>query len=282
MNVATEEWALRVLGRDEHLAYPTVDLGRALVTGADGSIGHAIQNAVMQGSEDWVLSDITGLGTRLDVMHDWEVNKIVSDFRPDVIIHLAGAKHAPEGEIDPYGAMMVNTVGTRNVLEAAGRVGAHVVVASTCKACDPETAYGASKLIAERMALNAGATVIRFYNVIESAGNVFEIWRSISEREEIPVAATCERIFITANEARSLTLWAADNAFPGRFVVGGVVRRSMETVAVDLYPDRSLHWITPRRGDRLVEPFAARAEVISPTDDLRFMQVVGPHDPIGA
>lgn len=279
MPVATEDWVLDVLGRDEHLFDQKLSFGRVLVTGAAGSIGQVILEDLILNAGETCLTDIEG-NRRLDVTRDWEVNSIVSDMRPHTIIHLAGAKHAPEGEIDPYAAMMVNTVGTRNVLEAAARVGAHVVVASTCKACDPETAYGASKLIAERMALNAGATVIRFYNVIETCGNVFQIWKSIPSELPIPVAATCERLFMTANEAQALTLWAAAYRLPGRFVLGGVIRRSMNSVALDLYPDRQIEWIPPRRGDRLVEPFAARSEEIAPTDYPPFMRVVGPHDPL--
>lgn len=275
MAVATEEWALRVLGRDEHSFIDKPRFGDVLVTGAAGSIGSAIRDDLSTAASEVHFTD-----TELNVTDFFSLERFVKKTQPATIIHLAGAKHAPEGEIDPYGAMMVNAFGTKNVLEAAERVGAHVVVASTCKACDPETAYGASKLIAERMALNAGATVIRFYNVIETSGNVFEIWKSIPYHEQIPVAASCERIFMTAREATQLTLWAAQYNIPGRFVLGGVIRRTMESVAIDLYPDRAIDWIHPRRGDRLVEPFAARSEELFPYEGP-VTQVTSPHDPIG-
>ena len=42
-------------------------------------------------------------------------------FRPTIIMHLAGAKHAPEGEIDPLSVLAVNAVGTENMISRPGR-----------------------------------------------------------------------------------------------------------------------------------------------------------------
>ena len=104
-------------------------------------------------------------------------------------------------------ALEVNVLGTRNVLAHAPE-GSHVVTASTCKACEPETAYGASKLVAERVTLNAGGSVARFYNVVESSGNVFEIWSELDPSEPLEVTP-CRRYFISLAEAVSLVVWTA-------------------------------------------------------------------------
>jgi FlaA1/EpsC-like NDP-sugar epimerase len=115
-----------------------------------------------------------------------------------VIYHLAGAKHAPEGEQHPAMVARVNTIGTDNIVRAA--CGAKVILASTCKAGDPETAYGASKLIAERIVLNAGGVVVRFFNVRETAGNVFRLWEQIPFPQPIPYT-DCWRYFISSTGA---------------------------------------------------------------------------------
>jgi dTDP-glucose 4,6-dehydratase len=188
---------------------------------------------------------------------------MVEERRPDVIFHLAGAKHAPEGEEDPVGVAMTNAIGTANVLAAADAVGARVVTASTCKAANPQTAYGASKLIAERATLNAGGSVARFFNVIETCGNVFRTWEGLAEHESIPVTPAA-RYFITIREAVALVLWAAVLP-PGRYIVNpGRRPRTMPSVAAALYPDRPQQFIPLRRGDRMAEPMLAVEERAMP------------------
>jgi hypothetical protein len=171
---------------------------RVLVTGASGSIGSAVVDALRGVAIATYPSDIVGAYWQLDVCDDDRVADAIKAIRPTHVLHLAGEKHAPEGELDPVKTTRTNIEGTVNVLRHAG--GARVVTASTCKACDPETVYGASKLIAERMTLNAGGSVARFYNVVESSGNVFRLWESLPADEPLPVAP-CERYFVSLADA---------------------------------------------------------------------------------
>jgi FlaA1/EpsC-like NDP-sugar epimerase len=195
----------------------------------------------------------------MDVTDTRTVGRVVSAFKPDVIFHLAGAKHAPLGEEDPWEAANINITGTRNVLRAAKWGGARVITASTCKACNPETAYGATKLIAERMTLNAGGSVARFYNVRESSGNVFELWRAVPKSDPIPVTP-CRRRFMSVSEAVRLLLRCVELP-PGRYTLGNVRSEDMAGVAHALYPGRAITFIPARRGDRLEEPVMASQEV---------------------
>lgn len=238
------------------------------MTGADGSIGTAVVAALEERGDVVFPTDIEDLDVRdLDSVRNW-----VGVTEPDVIVHLAGAKHAPEGEDDPYGVCVTNTVGTRNVLAA----GPKVVLASTCKAADPETAYGASKLLAERMTLNAGGSVARFFNVPESSGNVFELWRSLPDDVAIPVTP-CTRYFQSLEQAVGLLL--ATIALPaGRYCVDPGLPRRMAEVAAELYPDRPQREIAPRRGDRLAEPLCASHERLSGAGTC--YRVTSPHDQI--
>lgn len=269
----TDQWALDVIGRPEHEIALPERLGRTLITGAAGSIGTLVLGEIHELSDSVYATDVE----ELDVTSAKNVHRYIGSIQPDVILHLAGAKHAPAGEEHPYDAMMVNTVGTKNVLDAARKINAKVVVASTCKACDPETAYGASKLIAERMALNDGQIVLRFYNVVETSGNVFEIWKNAEDDEPILVAADCTRKFVTAREAVSATLWAC-NARAGRYVIDGVISRNMGDIAETLYPNRTRIAIAPRRGDRLAEPLIASCETAIRINPWIAM-VSSPHDP---
>lgn len=247
-----------------------------LVTGAAGSIGAAVM-----GELDVLGVECLGVDVgEMDVRDPYVTHGVVSEFRPDVIFHLAAAKHAPEAEIDPVLTVDVNVGGTRNVLEAAGEVGARVVTASTCKACDPETVYGASKLIAERMTLNAGGSVARFFNVPESSGNVFEVWRQVPEGEPLPVMDAW-RYFITLEQAVDLLLWCA-HAPAGRYMADPGEARWMPDVAAEVWPGRSRVMVSRRRGDRAREPFVARSETgVRLLDGAEGVwRVVCAHDPV--
>ena len=251
---------------------------RILITGAEGSLGRELRKQLfIAGTRRYLDYFLTDIGS-MDVRDLLRVSTIVDEVRPDVIFHLAGAKHAPEGELDPFSVARTNIEGTDNVLMAARSVGAKVVLASSCKACNPETAYGATKLIAERMVLNAGGTVARFYNIVETCGNVFETWRSLDEDEALPVTP-CSRYFISIDQAIDLLLWCA--VLPsGRYCVDPGEPRRMADVATELYPGRPQRRILPRRGDRLVEPRYAVGEVAVPLDFAGVESVWSPHDPV--
>jgi FlaA1/EpsC-like NDP-sugar epimerase len=261
----------RILGRPERplpLEEPLARLAgkRILITGAKGSIGSALLEHI-----DAVPTDVDSL----DVRDEDAVNEAFSAAGPEVVFHMAAAKSAPDGERDPMSALEINVIGTRNVLAHAPK-GCRVVTASTCKACEPETAYGASKLVAERVTLNAGGSVARFYNVVESSGNVFETWAQLGPDEPIPVTP-CRRYFISLAEAVSLVLWTAVLP-PARYGFDPGTARELRDVAADLYPGRATHSIPPRRGDRLVEPLAARHEQVEQDAQASLLRIVGAHD----
>lgn len=249
---------------------------RVLVTGAAGSIGQTVI-PLLHGKADTMTfaTDLTGATHEIDVTDAVQVQHMVTTIRPTHILHLAGAKHAPEGETDPAATYRVNTVGTDNILTSAGR--AKVILASTCKACDPETAYGASKLIAERMVLNAKGVVVRYYNVRETSGNVFRLWEQVPEGEPLLVT-DCWRYFISAAAAAHLTLAALDLP-TGRYITYPGRSQHMPTVAAHTYPGRATVTIPRRRGDREREPYIAKSETTARVPGTPFLRVTSPHDP---
>jgi len=246
-----------------------------LVTGAAGSVGRAL-NKRLNHRLDVIATDIAGATVGLDVTDRFQVARTFDKYQPDLIYHLAGAKHAPAAELDPDHAVRINITGTANVLRYAAQVGAKVVMSSTCKACDPETAYGASKLIAERLVLNAGGTVARYYNIPESDGNVFRLWESLPVTEPIPWT-DCWRYFISMERAVALTLVCADLP-AGRYTVDPGLPQHMRTVAETMYPDRNHVQVPRRRGDRDQEPLKAACEELWPAGDGVY-RVVGAYDP---
>ncbi len=225
--------------------------GSVLITGSRGSLGTALAERIPQAAgvdvRDGV--DVCDLDTLLD--HVFAVH-------PRVIFHLAGAKYATIGERDPYDVAAVNIEGTKNVLDCAEAVGARVILASTCKAIHPETVYGATKLIAERMVLNAGHSVARLYNVRESSGNVFRIWEQVPEGMPLPVT-DCQRYFISLKQALDLLI-AVAKLPPGRYTIDpGPISQMID----EAHKVSSFTVPIPRRlGDRKVEPRLGDHEVI--------------------
>ena len=231
---------------------------RVLITGANGSIGTDLIRRLRELGMDYLATDIEGKHEYMDVTDFQQVLGVVNKFQPDIIVNIAGAKHAPEGEHETWKTLSINTIGTKNLIDACGPR-TKVILTSTCKSCNPEIVYGASKLIAERMTLNSGGSVARFFNVVETSGNVFEIWDKVEDSQPIKVAVECGRHFISVREATGLIMFCMDSR-SGKYIVNSPELRRMDAVAEALYPDREKVVIERRRGDRLEERFKGTAE----------------------
>ena len=254
----------KILGRLQYknlleLDGSVLNFKRILITGSNGSLGREFYKRISKNFNGEILqTDIDGPFEYLDVTDLTNVFDKISSFNPDIIFHLAGAKHAPEGEIDTWETLQINTFGTKNILDSLTK-DCKIILASTCKAANPEVVYGASKLIAERLVLNAKGSVARFFNVIETSGNVFEIWNNVDDSEPIQVASICERHFISIGEAIGLLIYTA-TLESGRYIINSSALIKINEVAEKLYPDRKKEIIHPRRGDRLSEKFLASSE----------------------
>jgi FlaA1/EpsC-like NDP-sugar epimerase len=234
---------------------------KLLITGAGGSIGQElIKRLNNSGFKNFLPTDVDGDFEKLDVTNENEVKNLFESYSPTKVINLAGAKHAPEGELTSWNTLNINTIGTLHLINNLPK-NSKIILTSTCKSANPEVVYGASKLIAERMVLNSGGSVSRFFNVVETSGNVFTIWDEVNENLPIDLAPTCERYFISIQEAVGLLIFTLNNE-PGRFLVNTVNITNMGDLANRLYPDRKKNIIEPRRGDRLSEKFISTSESV--------------------
>lgn len=128
----------------------------------------------------------------------------------DSVIHCAALKRVETGTYDASELVKTNVIGTLNLIEAATDAGVEKVLAvSTDKACAPVSAYGASKLLMEKVVLAAqnsrGAhgplfSVVRLGNFAGSRGSVIPLWRSM--KSPVPISdPDCTRFWITATDA---------------------------------------------------------------------------------
>ncbi len=136
----------------------------------------------------------------------------------DVVFHAAALKHVPLCEYNSFDAVQTNVEGTQNVIETAKEAGVGKVVGiSTDKAVNPINTMGATKLLSEKLIMNAnfGETktrfsCVRFGNVLDSDGSVIPIFRRQIQAGG-PVTITSDqmtRFFMSLNDAIYLILKA--------------------------------------------------------------------------
>src|ERR1700685_3315633 len=103
-----------------------------------------------------------------------------------VVVHAAALKQVPACEYNPFEAIQTNIMGGRNVIDAAINQGVHRVLAlSTDKAVNPINLYGATKLCAEKMFVQANAyagaqdsrfSCARYGNVVGGGGTLIPVF----------------------------------------------------------------------------------------------------------
>ena len=106
----------------------------------------------------------------------------------DVVVHAAALKQIPACEYNPFEAIQTNVMGAKNVVDAAIDSGVGRVIAlSSDKAVNPLNLYGATKLCAEKLFVQAntygfvrGTTFacVRYGNVIGSRGSVIPLFQA--------------------------------------------------------------------------------------------------------
>jgi UDP-glucose 4-epimerase len=115
---------------------------RALVTGGAGFIGsHLVDALLADGIQTTVVDDLSSGDARrvaadaelcrVDITDRSAFDAVVDRIEPEAIFHLAAQSSVTVSVADPIRDCVVNVQGTLNVLEAAGRHRAPVVITST-------------------------------------------------------------------------------------------------------------------------------------------------------
>ena len=288
------------LGLDVETAKHLVEGKRVLVTGAGGTIGSELSRQIAGlGPKSLVLFEryenalwaversVAGLtpgGTVYSVIADvtdqQRVDEVLAEYRPQLILHAAAHKHVPLMELNPCEAIKNNVKGTRIVGEAAvrHRVEQFVLISSD-KAVNPSSVMGATKRVAELLAMAlagrgpTGFVVVRFGNVMGSNGSVIPLFLEQS-RAGGPVTVThpdMRRFFMSIPEAVQLVLQAAALGENGALYV---LDMGEEIRVVDMarnlirlsgfIPDREIPIVFTgvRPGEKLSEELVASDETI--------------------
>jgi FlaA1/EpsC-like NDP-sugar epimerase len=137
----------------------------------------------------------------------------------DRVYHCAAMKHVDLCEQYPYEALLQNVDLTQTVAVACRQLKIGLVVVSSDKACLPQSVYGATKLLAEKIAVREGAAVVRLGNLIGSSGSVFQHWMGTIQGETRPLKITdgkMTRYFIGTKKAAE---FIADGHIAGSVVI---------------------------------------------------------------
>jgi dTDP-4-dehydrorhamnose reductase len=179
---------------------------RVLVTGANGQLGHDVMASWGAAGDEMFGTDLGELDiTRRDQVHD-----LLGAWRPDVVVNCAAWTAVDACEGDSERAHLANGFAVRWVAEACDAIGARLVHISTDYVFDgtkpspyvetdepnPQSVYGASKLMGEREALDIGAAanVVRTSWVCGAHGSnmVRTVQRLVAENK--PMAFVTDQV----------------------------------------------------------------------------------------
>jgi UDP-N-acetylglucosamine 4,6-dehydratase len=219
---------------------------RILVVGGTGSIGGALTRAllslrpgvlrVLSNDENGLFEMALQLGERPDLRF------LLGDVRDrerlqfatrdiDIVFHAAALKHVPISEYNPFEVVRTNVIGTQNLLEASiwAKVEKFIFI-STDKAVNPASTLGASKLLCEKLVLDAASyrgpklsafSCVRFGNVLGTRGSVWHVFApQIAKGGPVTVTdGAMTRFVMLSDQAVELLLRAAELARGGEIFV---------------------------------------------------------------
>jgi UDP-N-acetylglucosamine 4,6-dehydratase len=225
-------------------------LGTVLVTGGTGTFGQAFARKVLddnlvdrlivfsrdEAKQARMAAEFADprLVMRLGDVRDQE--RLALAFQGvDRVVHAAALKQVDRSALDIMEFVKTNIYGTQNVITAAHTAKVFkVLILSTDKAVSSSTPYGATKSVAEWLAVagnvygSAKIATCRYGNVIGSRGSVLETWnRQYMAGEPLPITdERMTRFWIGIWDAVDLALLALNRMCGGEIFIPKDLNRS--------------------------------------------------------
>ncbi len=173
-----------------------------LVTGGTGSFGQKFTEIALQHYQPRAIrifsrGELLQYEMQFKFHNDSRLRFFIGDVRDrerlrramngvNIVVHAAALKQVPTCEYNPIEAVKTNIDGAVNVIDAAIDSGVEKVIAiSTDKAVHPINLYGATKLVAEKLFVQANSytggkgtifSCVRYGNVVGSRGSVVPLF----------------------------------------------------------------------------------------------------------
>jgi len=187
-----------------------------LITGGTGSLGNAIVELLckefnnIKGIRILSRDELKQKEMKLefDKKYNIPISYLLGDIRDlerlklamarvDFVIHAAALKDIVKCENDPIEAIKTNIEGSKNVVLASIYNGIKkCILISTDKAVYPVNLYGASKMVAERLFIDANKyskftqfSVCRYGNVVGSRGSVIQLFLKQKQEKKLRVTS---------------------------------------------------------------------------------------------
>lgn len=207
----------------------------------------------------------------------------------DIVVHAAALKQVPACEYNPIEAVMTNVMGARNVVDAALDTGVSRVMAlSTDKAVNPINLYGATKLVAEKLFVQANAysgagptrfSCVRYGNVVGSRGSVIPLF--LKQRENGTITVTdprMTRFWITLEQGVRFVIRCIEQMHGGEVFVPKIPSMNIMDLVKAVAPGCEVEYIGIRPGEKLHEVLISEDEArhTLELDDMFVVQPVHP------
>jgi UDP-N-acetylglucosamine 4,6-dehydratase/5-epimerase len=206
-----------------------------------------------------------------------------------VVVHAAALKQVPACEYNPFEAIQTNIMGGRNVIDAAIDQGVQRVLAlSTDKAVNPINLYGATKLCAEKMFVQANSyagsqdtrlSCARYGNVVGSRGSVVPVFMEQRKRGRITITdCRMTRFWLTLEHGVRFVIRAIEEMHGGEIFVPKSPSMRLLDLAKAIAPACEIEFIGIRPGEKLHEVLLSEDEARSAVE-LDEMFVIQPSHP---
>ena len=257
-----------------------------LVTGATGSFGHAFVRRILDDGARRVVVLSRDELKQADMAREFSddrlrffIGNVVDRDRlglamsgVDYVVHAAAMKRIDTCEVNGDEAAQTNIWGTRAVAHACIAAGVKkAVFLSTDKASSPNTLYGFTKAVAERLWTQSNVyaagthtrlAATRYGNVIGSRGSVIPLFRAqaASPGQLTMTDPTMTRFWMRLSQAVDLVMLAFEQMRGGEVFVPKIPSCSMRTVAEAVAPGIPWEVLGMRRGEKLHEMLISEAE----------------------
>ncbi len=208
----------------------------------------------------------------------------------DIVVHAAALKQVPACEYNPLEAVMTNVMGARNVIDASIDCGVTKVLAlSTDKAVNPINLYGATKLVAEKLFVQANSysgtkatrfSCVRYGNVVGSRGSVVPLFLQQKKSGRITITdSRMTRFWITLQGGVDFVIKNIERMTGGEIFVPKIPSMKIVDLAEAIAPDCKIDSIGIRPGEKLHEVLVSEDDVRN-TVEFDDMYVIQPADPM--
>ncbi len=204
----------------------------------------------------------------------------------DIVVHAAALKQVPACEYNPIEAILTNVMGARNVIDAAIDANVEKVLAlSTDKAVNPVNLYGATKLVAEKLFVQANSysgggrtrfACVRYGNVVGSRGSVIPLFKEQRKTGKITITdPRMTRFWIDLEQGVKFVINCIENMHGGEVFVPKIPSMNIMDLAKAVAPSCEISLIGIRPGEKVHETLVGEDESWH-TAELENMYVIKP------